>query len=136
MKKPKPITVKLEGPETPRNLLVFMDGTWNDENGRNNDGAVTNIYKMFSSLYGTLEDKQIPHIRTNKKMLGFIFAVLAMMKTTSRHLDFIRVFLVLEKKISATMLTQQFVNITGQVIVSVFLALAADQQVPDYWQAS
>jgi uncharacterized protein (DUF2235 family) len=73
MKKPKPITIKLEGSETPRNLLVFMDGTWNDENGHNNDGAVTNIYKMFSSLYGTLEDKQIPHIRTNKKNVGFYF---------------------------------------------------------------
>ena len=32
---------------TPRHLLVFMDGTWNDENGRDNDGVTTNIYKLL-----------------------------------------------------------------------------------------
>ncbi|MCH8176102.1 MAG: DUF2235 domain-containing protein [Proteobacteria bacterium] len=27
-----------------------MDGTWNDENGRDNDGVTTNIYKLFRAL--------------------------------------------------------------------------------------
>jgi uncharacterized protein (DUF2235 family) len=65
--------VQLEGAETPRNLLIFLDGTWNDENGRNNDGVVTNIYKLFSSLTGSLEDERIPHVRTTAKNIGLYF---------------------------------------------------------------
>jgi uncharacterized protein (DUF2235 family) len=67
------IEVKLEGKEKPRNLLVFMDGTWNDENGRNKDGAVTNIYKMFSSLSGHHENANIPHKKSTAKHLGLYF---------------------------------------------------------------
>ncbi|MEX2327407.1 MAG: DUF2235 domain-containing protein, partial [Pseudomonadales bacterium] len=66
-------TVQLDGDETPRNLLIFMDGTWNDENGRNNDGVVTNIYKLFSSLTGSLEDDHIPQVRTTAKNIGLYF---------------------------------------------------------------
>ena len=66
-------TVGLNGPGTPRNLLVFMDGTWNDENGRDNDGAVTNIYKLFSSLSGRVEAESIPFIRQTSKHLGLYF---------------------------------------------------------------
>lgn len=44
--------VNLSGAAKPRNLLIFMDGTWNDENGRDNDGVVTNIYKLFCALSG------------------------------------------------------------------------------------
>lgn len=62
-----------EGPETPRNLLIFMDGTWNDENGRDGDGAVTNIYKMFSSLTGQQDDKNIPFKRETATHLGLYF---------------------------------------------------------------
>jgi uncharacterized protein (DUF2235 family) len=50
-----------------------MDGTWNDENGRHNDGAVTNIYKLFSSLSGRLEADQIPHVRSTSKNVGLYF---------------------------------------------------------------
>lgn len=50
-----------------------MDGTWNDENGRNNNGAVTNIYKMFSSLSGHHESKNIPHKKSTAKHLGLYF---------------------------------------------------------------
>ena len=45
----------------PRHLLVFMDGTWNDENGIGNDGITTNIYKLFRALEGKLKNKSIPH---------------------------------------------------------------------------
>lgn len=65
--------VNIKGAEQARNLLIFMDGTWNDENGRDNDGAVTNIYKLFSALSGTHEDKQVPHSKTTKKHLGLYF---------------------------------------------------------------
>lgn len=65
--------VNVEGAETPRNLLVFLDGTWNDENGHGNDGAVTNIYKMFSSLAGTLTQEHIPFVRQTSKNIGLYF---------------------------------------------------------------
>lgn len=66
-------TVNLDGAPQPRNLLIFMDGTWNDENGRDNDGVVTNIYKLFSALSGSHENTQIPHSKTTKKHLGLYF---------------------------------------------------------------
>ena len=56
-----------------RNLLVFMDGTWNDENGRNNDGAVTNIYKLFTALAGSDQSDNIPFTRSNNKNRGLYF---------------------------------------------------------------
>jgi len=65
--------VKREGTETPRNLLIFMDGTWNDENGRDGDGAVTNIYKLWSSLTGSLQQENIPFKRETKNHLGLYF---------------------------------------------------------------
>ncbi len=71
--KKETVEVKLEGNEKARNLLIFMDGTWNDENGRNNNGAVTNIYKMFSSLSGHHENSNIPHQKSTAKHLGLYF---------------------------------------------------------------
>lgn len=65
--------VKLEGSESPRALLIFLDGTWNDENGRRNDGAVSNVYKMFSTLSGTHEQEEIPHTKTTARHLGMYF---------------------------------------------------------------
>ena len=62
--------VQLAGTLKPRNLLVFMDGTWNDENGRSNDGAVTNIYKLFSSLSGSHEHEQIPHVKSSSRAMS------------------------------------------------------------------
>ena len=67
------IQVNLQDRPTPRTLLIFMDGTFNDENGRNNDGAITNIYKMFSSLSGHHENTDIPHIKSTAKHLGLYF---------------------------------------------------------------
>lgn len=65
--------VKLEGKAKPRALLIFMDGTWNDENGRGNDGAVTNIYKMFSTLSGSHRVGDVPHQKRTAKHLGLYF---------------------------------------------------------------
>lgn len=38
--------------QTPRqrNLIILMDGTWNDENGLQGSGLVTNIVRLFKSL--------------------------------------------------------------------------------------
>ncbi|MFP6827162.1 MAG: DUF2235 domain-containing protein [Pseudohongiellaceae bacterium] len=58
---------------TPRHLLVFMDGTWNDENGRDNDGVTTNIYKLFRVLKGRLTQKSIPHIIEHEEHLALYF---------------------------------------------------------------
>jgi uncharacterized protein (DUF2235 family) len=33
-----------------RNVLIFMDGTWNDENGKQGSGLVTNVVKLYKSL--------------------------------------------------------------------------------------
>jgi len=33
-----------------RNVFIFMDGTWNDENGKQGSGLVTNVFKLYSSL--------------------------------------------------------------------------------------
>ncbi len=33
-----------------RNVFIFMDGTWNDENGKQCSGLVTNVVKLYKSL--------------------------------------------------------------------------------------
>ncbi|WP_126454678.1 T6SS phospholipase effector Tle1-like catalytic domain-containing protein [Sulfuriflexus mobilis] len=33
-----------------RNLIILMDGTWNDENGHQGSGLITNIVRLFKSL--------------------------------------------------------------------------------------
>ena len=30
-----------------RNFFIFMDGTWNDENGKHGSGLVPGIFKLF-----------------------------------------------------------------------------------------
>ncbi len=57
----------------PRHLLVFMDGTWNDENGIGNDGITTNIYKLFRALDGSLESSSIPHVITHEKQVALYY---------------------------------------------------------------
>ncbi|PCJ37166.1 MAG: hypothetical protein COA75_05320 [Cellvibrionales bacterium] len=57
----------------PRHLLVFMDGTWNDENGIANDGITTNIYKLFRALEGKLKNKSIPHTITHEKHIALYY---------------------------------------------------------------
>ena len=54
----------------PRHLLVFMDGTWNDENGIANDGITTNIYKLFRALEGEHKSENIPHTITHEKHIA------------------------------------------------------------------
>jgi uncharacterized protein (DUF2235 family) len=36
--------------QTGRNVIILMDGTWNDETGLHGDGVVTNVYKLYQSL--------------------------------------------------------------------------------------
>lgn len=33
-----------------RNVLIFMDGTWSDENGKQGSGLITNVVKLYKSL--------------------------------------------------------------------------------------
>lgn len=65
--------VDLEAAPRPRNVIVLLDGTWNDENGRQNDGVVTNIYKLFTSMAGTEERKAIPFTRSTPNQLVMYF---------------------------------------------------------------
>lgn len=57
----------------PRHLLVFMDGTWNDENGIANDGITTNIYKLFRALEGEHKSGNIPHTITHQKHIALYY---------------------------------------------------------------
>ena len=57
----------------PRHLLVFMDGTWNDENGIGNDGITTNIYKLFRALKGKQTSASIPHVITHKEHIALYY---------------------------------------------------------------
>jgi uncharacterized protein (DUF2235 family) len=56
-----------------RHILVFLDGTWNDENGKDGDGVVTNIYKLFSSISGSLDDSDVPFKRETPKQIALYF---------------------------------------------------------------
>lgn len=47
-----------EKPVEHRNIIVLMDGTWNDETGKDGDGVVTNIVKLYRCL-GADTDTQI-----------------------------------------------------------------------------
>ena len=50
-----------------------MNGTWNDENGRANDGITTNIYKLFRTLEGNLTNKSTPHVIAHNKHVALYF---------------------------------------------------------------
>ena len=56
-----------------RHILVFLDGTWNDENGKDGDGIVTNIYKLFSSMSGNLDKTDVPFKRETSTQLALYF---------------------------------------------------------------
>lgn len=58
---------------TPRHLFIFMDGTWNDENGLDNDGITTNIYKLFRAVKGVLTEDNIPHQITSDHHIALYF---------------------------------------------------------------
>ena len=69
----KVVSSDLDYSGEPRHLLVFMDGTWNDENGIGNDGITTNIYKLFRALEGTLTNQSIPHTITHEKHIALYY---------------------------------------------------------------
>jgi uncharacterized protein (DUF2235 family) len=45
---------------TPRHLMLFLDGTWNDETGYKNNGIVTNIFKLFKTIEGEYYRNEVP----------------------------------------------------------------------------
>jgi hypothetical protein len=45
-------------PDSKRCIVVCMDGTWNDETGKEGDGVVTNVVKLFRCL-GSDSDTQV-----------------------------------------------------------------------------
>ncbi len=57
----------------PRHLLVFLDGTWNDENGYDGDGLITNIRKLFLSLEGECQQQHIPHVIQHEQHVALYF---------------------------------------------------------------
>ncbi|WP_166369489.1 DUF2235 domain-containing protein [Psychromonas sp. SA13A] len=69
----KTVSSKLTYSGSPRHLLVFLDGTWNDENGKANDGVTTTIYKLFRALEGDLTETNIPHTIKHEKHIALYF---------------------------------------------------------------
>jgi uncharacterized protein (DUF2235 family) len=57
----------------PRHLMVFLDGTWNDENGRENDGVTTSIYRLFRATKGVLDESDVPHLITSGNQVALYF---------------------------------------------------------------
>ena len=58
---------------TPRHLIIFLDGTWNDESGRENDGVTTSIYRLFRACEGTLNETDVPHSITSDSQVALYF---------------------------------------------------------------
>lgn len=46
-----------------RNIIVLMDGTWNDETGKDGDGVVTNIVKLYRCLGNDTETQLTRYFR-------------------------------------------------------------------------
>ena len=67
------ININLTAPSKPRNLIVLLDGTWSDETGRDGNGLVTNIYKLFTCLEGQKSEQHIPLIRRKPTQLAMYF---------------------------------------------------------------
>ncbi|MEM0954895.1 MAG: DUF2235 domain-containing protein [Pseudomonadota bacterium] len=57
----------------PRHLTIFLDGTWNDESGRENDGVTTSIYRLFRACKGTLDESDVPHSITSDSQVALYF---------------------------------------------------------------
>lgn len=57
-----------------RKLVILIDGTWNDENGEDNDGVVTNIVKLYRVLSGDSDNQVVRYFRGvgNDDDFGFI----------------------------------------------------------------
>ncbi len=57
-----------------RKLIVLIDGTWNDENGEDNSGVVTNVVKLYRVLEGDSENQIARYFRGvgNDDDFGFI----------------------------------------------------------------
>ena len=57
-----------------RKLVILIDGTWNDENGEDNDGVVTNIVKLYRALASDSENQVVRYFRGvgNDDDFGFI----------------------------------------------------------------
>lgn len=56
-----------------KTILVFLDGTWNDENGLNGNGVTTNIFRLFSSVAGRLDNSNVPFIKSHSDHTALYF---------------------------------------------------------------
>ena len=65
MSKTKIYTSDLYYTGTNKTILVFLDGTWNDENGHDGDGVTTNIFRLFGSIAGNLDTSNPPFVKTH-----------------------------------------------------------------------
>jgi uncharacterized protein (DUF2235 family) len=55
-----------------KHILIFLDGTWNDEDGAGGDGVVTNIYKLFDAISG-LPEVGHPIVKSSKGQVALYF---------------------------------------------------------------
>ena len=59
----KTITPNFTLTPSPRKIIILLDGTWNDENGLNNDGLVTNIVHLSRILINDQEKQVVQYHR-------------------------------------------------------------------------
>ena len=59
----KTITPNFTLTPSPRKIIILLDGTWNDENGLNNDGLVTNIVHLSRILINDKEKQVVQYHR-------------------------------------------------------------------------
>ena len=59
--------------DQPKHILIFLDGTWNDEDGKDGDGVTTNIYRLFRSVAGTLHETEVPQRIESEKQIALYF---------------------------------------------------------------
>jgi uncharacterized protein (DUF2235 family) len=57
------LTPNFNTPPSHRKIVILMDGTWNDENGQNNDGLVTNIVHLSRILNNDPEKQVVQYHR-------------------------------------------------------------------------
>jgi uncharacterized protein (DUF2235 family) len=56
-----------------KTILVFLDGTWNDENGHAADGLTTSIYHLFTAVAGQLDSTNTPWVKTHAAHTALYF---------------------------------------------------------------
>ena len=56
-----------------KHILIFLDGTWNDEDGVEENGVTTNIYRLFRSVSGNFHEHELPQRIESDEQVALYF---------------------------------------------------------------